>query len=292
MNNTMSEADKYPEDTSRRRFVKGVVGSAALAGIGTGTVATLKSATAPSGAGGGIVQYYGVENTAGPAPRPMPQIPVEVEDNGDVKGLWPELKEEQQEGRTITVAEQQIGGVTYSSEWFQYCGVQTYPGIAPDADQDNYFRYAPSSQYEWQSSEVEGGAIVNVSDFEDYESWGNEIGQSGLGKPAVATWRSQEVPASGTIPVQIIRSTRVEEMANNNQWLGASTQSGFIAIMDKCTHFCCVPLFKGDPGSAKFGAADEIYCPCHQSVYDPFSIERTSFVALPRPDDDSGSSSE
>ncbi|WP_435157291.1 ubiquinol-cytochrome c reductase iron-sulfur subunit [Haladaptatus sp. DFWS20] len=283
----MSEADKYPEDTSRRRFVKGVVGSAALAGIGTGTVATLNSATAPSGSGGGIVQYYGVENVAGPAPRGMPQIPVEIEDNGDVKGLWPNIQQREQEGRTITVAEQTIGGVTYSSEWFQYCGVQTYPGIAPNADQDNYFRYTSSSQYQWQSEDVEAGAIVNIDDFEDYESWGNGIGKSGLGKPATATWRSQDVPASGTIPVQLIRSPRIEEMANQNKWLGASTQEGFIAIMDKCTHFCCVPLFKGDPGSAKFGAADEIYCPCHQSVYDPFSIERVSFVALPRPDDSS-----
>ncbi|WP_266080075.1 QcrA and Rieske domain-containing protein [Haladaptatus caseinilyticus] len=287
----MSEADKYPEDTSRRRFVKGVVGSAALAGIGTGTVATLKSATAPSGAGGGIVQYYGVENVAGPAPRGMPQIPVEIEDNGDVKGVWPKVQQREQEGRTVTVAEMQLGGVTYSSQWFQYCGVQTYPGIAPDAEQDNYFRYTSSSQYEWQSEDVEAGAIVNINDFEDYESWGNGIGKSGLGKPATATWRSQDVPASGTIPVQLIRSPRIEEMANQNQWIGASTQEGFIAIMDKCTHFCCVPLFKGDPGSAKFNAENEIYCPCHQSVYDPFSIEKVSFVALPRPDDSSGGGS-
>ncbi|WP_458186701.1 QcrA and Rieske domain-containing protein [Haladaptatus sp. NG-WS-4] len=284
----MSEADKYPEETSRRRFVKGVVGSATLAGIGTGTAAMLNTATAPSGAGGGIVQYFGVENTAGPAPRAMPQIPVEIDDNGDLRGVWPNVQEEQQEGRTITVAQQQLGGVTYSSEWFQYCGVQTYPGVKPDADQDNFFRYTSSSQYEWQSEEVSGGDRVNVADFDDYQTWGNGIGESGLGKPATATWRSQDVPPSGTIPVQIIRSTRIAEMANQNEWLQASTEEGFVAIMDKCTHFCCVPLFKGDPGSAKFNAANEIYCPCHQSVYDPFSIEKVSFVALPRPEDDSG----
>ncbi|WP_227377520.1 Rieske 2Fe-2S domain-containing protein [Haladaptatus halobius] len=278
----MSSADKYPESSSRRRFVKGVVGSAALVGIGTGTAAMMKTATAPTGAGGGLTQYYGVESVAGPAPRGMPQIPVEIDDNGDLKGVWPEVKKIQKGGRTTTVAEQKLGGVTYSSEWFQYCGVQTYPGIEPDADQDNFFRYT-TSQYEWQSQDVSEGDKVNIDDFSDYTTWGNGIGKSGLGKPASATWRSQDVPASGTIPIQIIRSPRIEQAAKTNQWLQASTAEGFIAILDKCTHFCCVPLFKADPTSAKFNAENEIYCPCHQSVYDPFSIEKLSFVALPRP---------
>ncbi|WP_423746197.1 ubiquinol-cytochrome c reductase iron-sulfur subunit (plasmid) [Haladaptatus sp. SPP-AMP-3] len=282
-----ADTDKYPEESSRRRFVKGVVGSAALAGIGTGTAAMMKTATSPSGAGGGTVEYYGVENIAGPAPRGMPQIPVELDSNGDLKGVWPEVKQVERSGNTVTIAEQQMGGITYSSQWFQYCGVQTYPGIKPDAEQDNYFRYT-SSQYTWQSESVSAGDKVNIDDFDDYRTWGNDIGKSGLGKPASATWRSQDVEASGTIPVQIIRSAAIEEEANNNQWLQASTQEGFIAILDKCTHFCCVPLFKADPGSAKFNAQNDIYCPCHQSVYDPYSIERLSFVALPRPTDSSG----
>jgi len=37
----------------------------------------------------------------------------------------------------------------------------------------------------------------------------------------------------------------------------------------------------------KFDAEDMIYCPCHQSVYDPFSLVKKSFVALPRPEGDS-----
>jgi Rieske Fe-S protein len=284
----MSDSDKYPEESSRRRFVKGVVGSAALAGIGTGTAAMMKTATAPTGAGGGTVEYYGVENIAGPAPRGMPQIPVEIDANGDLKGVWPEVKQVEQGNNTVTVAEQQMGGITYSSQWFQYCGVQTYPGIKPDAEQDNYFRYT-ASQYTWQSETASEGDKVNIEDFDDYRTWGDGIGKSGLGKPASATWRSQDVPASGTIPVQIIRSTIIEEKAKNNEWLQASTQEGFIAILGKCTHFCCVPLFKADPASAKFNAQNDIYCPCHQSVYDPFTIERLSYVALPRPTDSTSS---
>jgi Rieske Fe-S protein len=284
----VSEADdKYPEESGRRRFVKGVVGSAALAGVGTASAAAINSATEPSGAGGGIIQYFGVENIAGPAPRAMPQIPVEIDDEGYLRGVWPEVQTVTEGGQEIQVAETQIGGVIYSSEWFQYCGVQTYPGVRPDADQDNYFRYSQSPPYEWQQEEVDAGDQVHVDDFSDYATWGNEVGADGLGKPAMATWRSQDVPASGTMPVQIVRSTRIEELVDQgDQWLQASTEQAFMANLNKCTHFCCVPAFKANPGSAKFGGENAIYCQCHQSVYDPFSIIRESFVALPRPEAD------
>ena len=282
----MADDDKYPDNSERRRFVKGVVGSAALAGVGTATAGTLNLATHPTGEGGGITQFFGVENIAGPAPRGMPQIPIQIDDEGFLMGVWPEVKEETVQGKTVTVAKTQLGGVTYSNEWFQYCGVQNYPGIQPNADQDNYFRYIGSSKYDWQSENVSGGDKVHVDDFSDYEEWGNDIGQSGLGKPAEATWRSEGVSANeGILPVQIIRSTRVEEAANGNEWLSASTQEGFMAILNKCTHFCCVPSFKGMEGSTKFGAEDKIYCQCHQSVYDPFNVIQESFVAMPRPEE-------
>lgn len=282
----MPEDDKYPESTGRRRFVKGVVGSAGLAGVGTGAATTINTTTAPTGEGGGTIQYYGVENTAGPAPRAMPQVPVEIDDEGFLKGVWPKPSQEKEQGKTVTVAEMKLGGVTYSSEWFQYCGVQSYPGIAPEADQDNYFRYTENPDYEWQANEVEAGAKVKVDDFSDYDSWGNGIGKSGLGKPAQVTWRSQDLPPGGnTIPVQIIRSKNIEEKANGNQWINASTAQGFIANLNKCTHFCCVPGFKSTEQSKQFNAQDDIYCPCHQSVYDPFSIVKKAFVALPRPEE-------
>jgi Rieske Fe-S protein len=280
------EDDKYPESTGRRRFVKGVVGSASLAGIGTATAAGINSATAPSGAGGGITQYMAMENTAGPAPRGMPQIPVEIDSEGYLKGVWPEPETVTEQGREVTIAETQLGGLTYSSEWFQYCGVQTNSGLKPDADQDSYFRYIGNSKFDWQNDEVEQGQKIHVDDFDDYDTWGNGIGRDGLGKPAQGTWRSQDVPASDTIPIQVIRSERVEQMAQSNEWLSASTEEGFIANLNKCTHFCCVPSFKGLEGSTGANAEDMIYCQCHQSVYDPFNIVTKSFVALPRPDGD------
>ena len=198
---TMADDDKYPESSGRRRFVKGVVGSAALAGVGTATGSMVNTTTNPSGEGGGITEYFGVENIAGPAPRAMPQIPVRIDDEGYLQGLWPEPSEETQDGRTITVAKTDLGGITYGAEWFQYCGVQTYPGVQPEADQDQYFRYANNPPYAWQQEQVSAGDRVHVDDFTDYEDWGNGIGKSGLGKPAFATWRSEGVPPGSTMPV-------------------------------------------------------------------------------------------
>ncbi|USZ68725.1 ubiquinol-cytochrome c reductase iron-sulfur subunit [Halorussus salilacus] len=280
-----AEDDKYPASTGRRRFVKGVVGSATLAGVGTAAAAGIDSATGPTGGGGGIIDFRGVENTKGPAPRGMPQIPLEVDDEGYLKGVWPEPETRVLDnGTEVVEAKMELGGVTYTTEWFQYCGIQTAEGVRPDADQDNYFRYISNSKYDWQNSEVEGDQKVHVDDFADYGSWGNGIGADGLGKPAQAKWRSEDVSSAETLPVQLIRSERIEEMAENNEWIAASTAEGFIANLNKCTHFCCVPTFKALPDSSSAGAEDRIYCQCHQSVYDPFSIVEESFAALPIPE--------
>jgi len=282
------DEDKYPTQSGRRRFVKGVVGSAALSGVAAGTAATVNSATSPGGVGGGATQFIAIENTAGPAPRGMPVIPVEI-DGGELRGLWPETREVQEAGRTIQVAEQDVGGVTYSSSWFQYCGVQQYSSTQPGLEANNAF--LAGGGYEWMN-EVERGEPLTVDMFDDYEEWGNGVGQEGLGKPASATWRQPEEGRG--MPVQVIRSVEVERMANGEgqyanlpgdvqSFISAATQNGFMAWLNKCTHFCCTPGFKNDPGSEQYGGGDQVYCQCHQSLYNPFSPVRAQFVALPRP---------
>ncbi|MFC5366031.1 ubiquinol-cytochrome c reductase iron-sulfur subunit [Salinirubrum litoreum] len=273
--------DKYPPESGRRRFVKGVVGGAALAGVGAGGSVAINSATTSPGRGGGSTQAMAIENIAGPAPRGMPQIPLEIDSEGYLKGVWPDVTTETQNGIEIEIAEMDLGGMTYSSEWFQYCGVEAYQGIQPSYESDNYFR-SDSGKYEWQTSTYESGDRLHVDDFSDYTEWGNGIGDDGLGKPATGTWRSQD--SSDTIPIQVIRSPIIEEAAQENEWLGASTSEGFIAWLNKCTHFCCVPGYKIAADAAKFNAEDDVYCQCHQSVYDPFNIVPTLFTARPRPD--------
>ena len=286
----MSESDKYPEASGRRRFVKGVVGSAALAGVGTSASAMVNTTTNPSGAGGGITEFFGIENTAGPAPRGMPMIPVSVDDEGYLQGFFPEWETTTEAGREIQVAREEVGGIEYGAPWFQYCGVQTYPGLQPDSDQDNYFRYAENPPYQWQEEEVSAGDRIHIDDFTDYESWGNDIGDSGVGKPAMGTWRSEGVGGEGTMPVQVLRVPPDDFQGietDSQEWLEAAAAENFIAWLDKCTHFCCVPTFKGTAQAEAFEAANDVYCPCHQSVYDPYTIVRSSYVALPRPESDS-----
>ncbi|QCJ46134.1 MULTISPECIES: ubiquinol-cytochrome c reductase iron-sulfur subunit [Haloprofundus] len=278
----MSESDKYPAESGRRRFVKGVVGGATLAGVGVLGTTSINAATNASGAGGGSTQAYAIENVAGPAPRGMPQIPIEIDDEGYIKGVWPEVKTVEQNGVEVEIAEMQLGGTTYTSEWFQYCGVESYEGLSPSYESDNYFLSGSAPPYAWQQEAKSEGDRINISDLDDYETWGNGIGQEGVGKPASGTWRSEDT--EDVIPVQMVRSTRIEEAAQNNQWLQASTSQGVIAWLNKCTHFCCVPGYKTTGSSATFGGANGVYCQCHQSVYDPFSVVQTLFVARPRPE--------
>lgn len=278
----MANDDKYPVESDRRRFVKGVVGASAVAALGATGAAAVNTATTPAGVGGGITQFMGVDLVSGPAPRGMPQIPVELDDDGYLRGIWPEVQEEEIEGETVLIAESEIGDVTYSASWFYYCGGQTFPGTAPDADQDNYIRYS-QPMYDWQADH-EPGERVHVDHFDDYDDWDNNIGSPGMGKPGRCRWRSEDVGPAETLPVQVIRSGMIEEAAQDDEWVAASTAEGFMAIANMCTHFCCVPSWKGTAESEQFGTGDEIYCQCHQSVYDPFTIYEQQFVALPRED--------
>ncbi|WP_181686169.1 ubiquinol-cytochrome c reductase iron-sulfur subunit [Halorhabdus salina] len=289
----MATEDKYPTASGRRRFVKGVVGSAALGSVATGGATAVGLVTSQTGVGGGITEYVGIANTDGPAPRAMPLVPIEIQDDGTIAGVWPDTKTETVQGKDVTIAEMNLGGMTFSSSWFQYCGVQTYAGIDPGADADNVFRAVPGT-YDWQE-DMEAGDALTIADFEDYETWSNDIGEGGFGKPAKASWRSQKENVQ-TIPVQVLRSPEVPKMVNGEgeysnlsgtvrQFLDAATEDGVMAWLNKCTHFCCVPGFKAYPGSERFNAENEVYCQCHQSVYDPFQPVKKQFTALPRPGD-------
>ncbi|GAB7009467.1 ubiquinol-cytochrome c reductase iron-sulfur subunit [Halorubrum trueperi] len=278
----MSQSDKYPAESGRRRFVKGVVGGAALAGVGAMGSATVNSLTTSGGIGGGATVATTIAHTGGPAPRGLPQIPVQVTDDGYIEGIWPETTTVTQEGQEIEIAQQDLGGKTYSGAWFQYCGVESQENIQPGFESDNLFRAAPG-KYDWQDETYDAGDQIHIDDFGDYEEWGNGIGNDGVGKPASATWRSQDTESS--LNVIVIRSSQIEEAAQNNEWLSASTDQGFMAYLNVCTHFCCIPDYKVLEESARYDAADGTYCVCHQSTYDPFTLEEALFIARPRPDE-------
>jgi Rieske Fe-S protein len=281
----MSE-DKYPSESGRRRFVKGVVGSAALSGVGVGGAATIDIATQPSGGGGGPTPYVGIQLMGGPAPRGMPYIPLELDEEGFIRGVWPEAETVTEGGASYEVAETEIGGQTYSSEWFQYCGRQQTEAVVPSADRNNYFLSSGEPDYEWQAEALSEGDRLHIDHFSDYETWGNDIGDEGVGKPAQTTWRSEGLDT--VLPATVIRSPIIEEKAQQGgevgNWYSGAAEQGFIAYMNVCTHFCCVPGYKTNSGSASYNAENGVYCQCHQSRYDPFTPEFGTFTALPRPD--------
>ena len=127
------------------------------------------------------------------------------------------------------------------------------------------------------------GDRIHVDDFDEYEEWGNGIGSDGVGKPALTTWRSED--ADTNLNAVVIRSPEIEEAAQNDEWLQASTDQGFMAYLNVCTHFCCIPGYKVLEESTRYDASDGTYCVCHQSVYDPFTLEEALFIARPRPEE-------
>jgi Rieske Fe-S protein len=280
--------DKYPPESGRRRFVKGVVGSSSLAAMGTGTMGALNIATNTGPSTGGPTDYVGIENTDGPAPRGMPIVPLTVDSEGHLKGVWPETRNKEfSDGSTATVTAEEMGNVTYSGRWFQYCGIQTAAGLEPEADQDNFLRSSPGL-FDWQA-DIEPGTKLTLEHLDDYEEWQGPVGSAGAGKAAQATWRSEagEGEEVKQLPVQVLRSPAVSDLPDGHEhgaFLEAATEADCIAWLDKCTHFCCTPGFNSFPDAPKFGAADAVYCQCHQSVYDPLSPVALSFNAFPRPD--------
>ncbi len=277
------DSDNYP-NKSRRRFVAKLVGAGILANVASMGIMSIDLLTQKSGIGGGNITFIGNEMVAGPAPRGMPLIPLTIE-NGEIIGRAPKPSEGEQ-NPTIDIA-----GIEYGMDWFQYCGLQNYPGIQPQFESDNKLYYTGR---EWHSDM--DGEVMTVDHFEDWEQYQGsaENAEQGLGKPAWGTWRSQGVEQ--TIPISIIKTDKQSlldgaQTDQARQWVDEACPEGFICWLNKCTHFCCVPqgFQTSDYGCGESGSvcsANMIYCQCHQSRYDPFQVLSQDFVAYPRPQPD------
>lgn len=273
-----------PSDTSRRRFLGGVVGGAVVGAVGV-SGATVLGVSTPNARGGGLIRYRGMRRRGGPAPRALPQVPIGIDDNGYLYGKWPKTTKD-------GVPATELGGVRYSADWFRYCAFTDYAGFDSAVEVDSYLRAAPETPYGWQTRDVAAGDRLHVEEFADYETWGNDIGEAGIGKPALATWRGPQARRTGetatagqrtalSFSVQVFRSTEVEQLrADGGEWLRASTTpEGFIACAAACTYNCAITGFKAIEESERFSAGDEIYCPDCQSTFRPFDIVQEEFVA-------------
>ncbi|MDY6775640.1 MAG: ubiquinol-cytochrome c reductase iron-sulfur subunit [Halobacteria archaeon] len=270
--------DNYPNQ-GRRRFVKSMVGAGVLGSVAAAGYSSVDLLTQKSGVGGGSIKYRGIKIVEGPAPRGMSQIPLKIE-GGEIIGRAPSPSGGKG-NPTLSIA-----GFDYSLDWFQYCGVQNYPGVQPEFESDNKFKYSARG---WHSDRE--GDVMKVSDFDDWQSYVGRADNAteGLGKPAWGTWRSEGVEK--TIPVAVIKTDKQRLLDNANsdqqrQWIEETCPQGFIGWINKCTHFCCVPQgFQTSDFGCGGGvcAANKVYCQCHQSRYDPFNVVDDTMIALPRP---------
>lgn len=222
---------------SRREFVKGAVYASAGFALGGYALQNVVSMQKPTSSA--VLQYTGALNVGGPAPRPLPLIPLEFQSNGDIAGVPEQL------------------------DWLWYCGLNTLPAIHEGAGADQLFRYieAPEGTSAWYDEFH--GDVMNRQDFLDAseDEGGAPVGAGGK-------WREE---GGSSIPVIVIYlgDEAPEEHATD----------GFLATSGKCVHLCCVPGFDISPQRFSYDADGKIFCTCHKSVYDPRQVVERTYLA-------------
>ncbi len=239
---------------TRRSFVKGcaiagTAGVAAAAGFSMGKPISLVQ-------GGTIknVEYIAAKKVGGPAPRGIPLLPLEVGDDGVIRGS-PTL-----DGESVL-------------DWYKYCGHEGAPGLQEAYEGDEVLRYfvVPSKLAQgfdpWYGDRI--GEPVKAEHFEEMD------------RGAAVQWRSQGEEGANIISATIIKTSperHAFEGVPQDLVMEAGLEDGFVAFVSFCTHFCCVPGWKEAEDQARArGAWDDLYCTCHHSIYDPFTLSSDSF---------------
>lgn len=155
---------------SRREFVKGAVYASAGFALGGYALQNVVSMQKPTSSA--VLPYEGALNVGGPAPRPLPVIPIELQPNGD------------------------IAGVPENLDWLWYCGLNTVPAIREGAGRDQMFRYveAPEGTSAWYDERH--GEVMNRDHFlqASQDQGGSPVGAGGK-------WREE---GGTSIPVIVI----------------------------------------------------------------------------------------
>lgn len=236
-------SDRDKSVFSRREFVKGSVYAALGLTVGGYAFQNIASMQKPGRTK--VVPYDGALNVGGPAPRPIPLIPMGFNGGNELVGK-PE-----------------------SLDWLWYCGLNEFPGIREDATDDNRFYYVESpegtkSWYDERAGDVmKKEHFIEVAESSDYNA---PVGAGGA-------WR--EV---GGAPIPVIVVYMRDEAPE-------ASVDGFLATSGKCVHLCCVPGFNISPQRFDYDSNDLIFCTCHKSRYDPKTIVRRTYLASKPPED-------
>lgn len=246
----------------RRSFVKACVATAgvgALAASGLGMAAGLAIPRKP---GQPPVRYFGTHRVAGPAPRGLPYIPIEVKDGVIV-------------GKTSLTSLE--GEALDPLEWYKYCGHSGAPGLAPDFTDDNTLTYLPKEEYDhlitpWFKQWLDQPVRVEhfpADSFGAAFKWRSE-GQGGanvLTGSVIRVAKSEIKRVDSPVPpAKAISQAEVDWLLENV--FAVEGNSVFIGVSSFCTHFCCAPGYREAEKLARPRAAwDNLFCTCHNSNY-------------------------
>jgi Rieske Fe-S protein len=261
-----------PRRMSRRAFAKGCLYATAAAAVGGGAAATflplaLTDKTPPK-----RIDYIGATLVSGPAPQGIPLLPLAKGPDGEVRG----------NASPPGVP----GGVL---DWYRYCAHEKTVGLQRGfAPKDEALRYFLTPEKEesigalreqnpargdigWFLGKL--GQVVRVADFQD------------VGYGAGVNWRSEGQSGKNIISAIVVRvdtsqltfKNAKEDVVRNGFIVDTGNDTGLLAYVTFCKHFCCVPGWHESPLALKQGFFDKMFCTCHFSVYDPLQIKGDFF---------------
>jgi Rieske Fe-S protein len=260
-------ADEEPEDPfaprkdgmNRRAFVKTAVAAAAVGAVG----ATGAGLVVPLSTAGGLkirrFPYLGARRVDGPAPQGVPLIPIKINDAGEIEGV-PELEEPP-------------SGIEHSLEWYRYCGHDQSPAFQKGHTDDNVLRYF-SNPAKVAKAAVDLGAPLWYANKLGQKVVADDFKDQPPGTGAPFRWRSEDLEGNDIVTGIIIK---VDTGQMRGEDAKAFMAGDLVAFSSYCAHFCCVPGFKESKEAVAADWFDNMYCTCHNSVYDPLQIRKYKF---------------
>ncbi len=256
------------EGFDRRSFIKTCVGvgaTGAAAAAGAGMLLPLSDVDVEIVP----ISYPGVQVLEGsPAPYGLPIIPLEITGDGELRGV-PDAFDDQ-------------------LQWYRYCGHERTPGALPDWDGDDMIRFHVTEERQaggldtWYADSINDA--VRWQDFP--EDTPDPLFDEFPGAGAPFRWRSEGMAPERTLtgivlraPAEILEftgSVPPPQQDDLRQWMPEHPEdpdSVFLACMSRCTHFCCIARFHEDSLAVQSGYGDRIFCTCHLSRYDPFTVD-------------------
>jgi hypothetical protein len=246
---------------SRRAFVKGCLLASAATVAGAGAQALVGPLSPPAG-DARRVDYLGATVLSGPAPQGIPLLPLRVGEDGVVRGDAAPAGFE--------------GGVL---DWYRYCGHARDRALRPGWEGEEALVFTSTPEKAADMARLRAAGTEDAGWFLDR-----------LGQPLrAADFRQRDLGASatwrGSVPVVVLRvnpaALRIEGSARSAvEGLLAPAPDGdaLMAYVGYCKHLCCVPGWHEGMVALERGFPDTIYCACHHSVYDPWTIRPDFFV--------------